>query len=253
MKPRDGRLRNHPLPHPIAANAAPLRERGFTLLDIVLVLVIAGLLVQAVIYGQSLIEAARVQALVAQQGAVTAALLAFQDRFRAWPGDYGNTQAAIDCEGSPCPGGNDNGVVEASSSNEDIIAWTQLSATGFLSEYFRIESPTTMTALAGQHPAQRLRRLSAHRFRRAVGDLDQRREQAQRQGGQLCPGRGPGGDRPAHRRRPAGDGKLPVLDLLGRLRGAAHHRGRPAASARMPPTPVGTCPGGSPTAVPYRW
>ena len=129
-----------------------MREGGFTLLDIVLVLVIAGLLVQAVIYGQSLVEAARVQALVAQQGAVTAALLAFQDRFRAWPGDYGNTQAAIDCEGSPCPGGNDNGIVEAESSNEDIIAWTQLSATGFLSEYFRIESPTTMTPSPANTP-----------------------------------------------------------------------------------------------------
>jgi hypothetical protein len=69
MKPRDGRLRNHPLPHPIATNPVPTREGGFTLLDIVLVLVIAGLIVQAVIYGQGLIETARVQALVAQQSA----------------------------------------------------------------------------------------------------------------------------------------------------------------------------------------
>jgi type II secretory pathway pseudopilin PulG len=144
VKPRDGRLRNHPLPHPTAPNVSHLAERGFTLLDVVIVLVVSGLLIQAVIYGQSLIETARVQALVAQQGAVTAAVLAFKDRFRAWPGDYGNTQAAIDCEGSPCAGGNDNGLVEADSRNEDIIAWTHLSAAGFLNEYFRIESPTTI-------------------------------------------------------------------------------------------------------------
>ena len=141
MKPRGGRPRNRPLPPPIVPNVAPLNERGFTLLDVILVLIIAGLLVQAVVYGQNLIETARVQALVAQQGAATAALLAFQDRFRAWPGDYGNTQAALDCDGSPCAGGNDNGLVEADGRNEDIIAWTQLSATGLLNEYFRIESP----------------------------------------------------------------------------------------------------------------
>jgi len=106
-------------------------------------MVISGLLVQAVIYGQNLIETARVQALVAQQSAVTAALLAFQDRFRAWPGDYGNTQATIHCEGAPCPGGNDNGLIETGARNEDIIAWTQLSAAGFLTEHYRMESPDT--------------------------------------------------------------------------------------------------------------
>ncbi len=151
MKSRDGRLRNHPRLHPIAPPAGPRPERGFTLLDIVLVMAISGLVVQAVVYGQSLIESARVQALVAQQGAVTAALLAFQDRFRAWPGDYGNRQATIYCEGSPCPGGNDNGLIEADR-HEDIIAWTQLSAAGFLNDYFRMESPETTTPSPGNTP-----------------------------------------------------------------------------------------------------
>jgi hypothetical protein len=117
--------------------------RGVTLFDAILVLVIAGALIQAVIYGQGLIEATRVQALVAQQGAVTAAMLAFQDRFRAWPGDYRNGTGAIDCDGAPCPGGDGNGLIEAVARNEDILAWTHLSAAGFLSEYFRIESPGT--------------------------------------------------------------------------------------------------------------
>ena len=143
MRPRDGRVRNHPLPPWRLPHAPPAKVRGFSLFEVAIVVVIGGLLVQAVIYGQSLVESARVQALVAQQGAVTAAVLAFRDRFQAWPGDYGNTDHAIDCDGSPCTGGNDDGLVESDTGNEDIIAWTQLSASGLLSDYYRIESPTT--------------------------------------------------------------------------------------------------------------
>jgi hypothetical protein len=143
MRPRGGRVRNHPLPLRRPPHAPPAKARGFSLFEVAIVVVIAGLMVQAVIYGQSVIESARVQALVAQQDAVTAALLAFQDRFRAWPGDYGNTEGAIDCDGSPCAGGNDDGLVESDTGNEDIMAWTQLSAAGLLSDHYRIESPTT--------------------------------------------------------------------------------------------------------------
>jgi hypothetical protein len=143
MRPRDGRIRNHPLLLSTPPKAAPVKVRGFTLVEAAVMLVITGLLVQAVIYGQSLIDSARVQALAAQQGAVTGAMLAFQDRFRALPGDFGNTEGSIDCDGSPCAGGNDNGLVESDAHNEDIIAWTHLSASGFLAEQFRIESPTT--------------------------------------------------------------------------------------------------------------
>lgn len=152
MRPRDGRVRNHPLPlsHPLGA--APLKQRGFSLFEAAILIVIAGLLLQAVIYGQGLIESSRVQALIAQQGAVTAAVLAFRDRFRAWPGDYGNAQHAIDCGGSSCAGGDDNGLVESDGRNEDVIAWTQLSASGLLNHHFRLESPTTSTPSPANTP-----------------------------------------------------------------------------------------------------
>ena len=64
------------------------RPAGFTLVEMAIVLVIVGLLLGAVLQGQELIRSARVRNLIAEQDAVSTAILGFQDRFRALPGDY---------------------------------------------------------------------------------------------------------------------------------------------------------------------
>lgn len=125
---------------------------GFTLLEAVLVLLIGGMLIEAVLYGQTLIQGARVQALIAQQGATSMALLAFQDRYRALPGDYGNSAGALDCEGAACPGGNGDGLIAGAPENEDIMAWTHLSAAKLLIELLRIESPLMLTPTDSNTP-----------------------------------------------------------------------------------------------------
>ena len=60
---------------------------GFTLVEAAITLVIFGILVMSVAKGQELIQSARVKDSLAQQDAVEQAVLAFQDRFRALPGD----------------------------------------------------------------------------------------------------------------------------------------------------------------------
>jgi Tfp pilus assembly protein PilE len=134
------------------ASSAPLTSprcmRGLTLIEMASVLVISGLMLQAVMSGQNLIQSARLQSLSAQEDAVAAAILMFQERYRALPGDYANSLAAIACEGASCPGGDENGLIDADSAlgqNEHILAWTQLSAAGFLNGFFRIETPVTAT------------------------------------------------------------------------------------------------------------
>ena len=80
----------------------PSANHGLTLVEAAVVLVMLGLLVQVVLQGRELVQNARVRDIIAQQGAAESAFLAFQDRFRALPGDYPNASTNIDCGPSPC-------------------------------------------------------------------------------------------------------------------------------------------------------
>lgn len=63
------------------------QQRGFTLIEIAIVLVIIGLLLGGVLKGQELINSAKVKNLVQDFRGISAAIYAYQDRFRATPGD----------------------------------------------------------------------------------------------------------------------------------------------------------------------
>jgi hypothetical protein len=122
--------------------------RGFTLVEGALFLLIAGILVQGVLFGQILIHDARVRALIAQQDAAESAVLAFQDRYRALPGDYAEASIHIACSPGPCLDGNGNGRVEpgnADALREDILAWTHLAAAGFLENDFSMQHAGVLT------------------------------------------------------------------------------------------------------------
>ncbi len=62
-------------------------EAGFTLIEIAIVVVIIGLLLGGILKGQEMIRNARSHNVADQGNAVKAALLGYQDRFRALPGD----------------------------------------------------------------------------------------------------------------------------------------------------------------------
>jgi prepilin-type N-terminal cleavage/methylation domain-containing protein len=113
------------------------RQTGFTLIEIAIVLVIIGLLLGGVLKGQELITSARVRNLISQQDGVKAAFFGFQDRFRAFPGDY--TAAVINIANisvAACNAGigNGNGRVEAG--DEARLAWEHLSKAGFITGTF---------------------------------------------------------------------------------------------------------------------
>ena len=61
------------------------KQRGFTLIEIAIVLVIIGLLLGGVLKGQELITSARVRNLISTQDGVKAAYFGFLDRYRALP------------------------------------------------------------------------------------------------------------------------------------------------------------------------
>ena len=62
-------------------------QTGFTLVEIAIVLLVVGLLLGGVMKGQALIDSARVKNLAQDLRSVPAMIHAYQDRFRALPGD----------------------------------------------------------------------------------------------------------------------------------------------------------------------
>ena len=63
------------------------KQRGFTLIEIAIVLVIIGLLVGGILQGQELIESSRVKQAVRDINSTAAAVFSYQDRYGTMPGD----------------------------------------------------------------------------------------------------------------------------------------------------------------------
>ncbi|HPI91574.1 MAG TPA: prepilin-type N-terminal cleavage/methylation domain-containing protein [Deltaproteobacteria bacterium] len=82
-------------------------SKGFTLVELALVLVIIGLLITGVLKGEALIENAKVKKLINQKESLTAAYYSFYDRYNAYPGDENITTAPPDDTNN----GNQNGQI----------------------------------------------------------------------------------------------------------------------------------------------
>jgi prepilin-type N-terminal cleavage/methylation domain-containing protein len=111
-----------------------VRQRGFSLLEVAIVLVVLGLLIGEVLKGQALIKGARVRYLIRQQDDFKIAYFAFFDRYRAAAGDYAGAVGVIpDLSTAACNGGkgNGNGRIETVG-GENILVWEHLSKAGFL-------------------------------------------------------------------------------------------------------------------------
>lgn len=77
--------------HPQAGRTRPCprarRQRGFTLIELSIVLIVAGLVVSTSLVAREMLHGARVKGVAAEFAAVRTAIDAYQDRFHALPGD----------------------------------------------------------------------------------------------------------------------------------------------------------------------
>ena len=129
-------------------------QSGFTLVEIAIVLVIVGLLLGGILKGQELVQNAKVRNIADQQNAIKAAYYAFQDRYRALPGDYAaagtnipNVTVATNGDGNAQIG------VVGSPSDEPVFAWHHLTNAGFIScSQCSAQSGTPNTATSDNSP-----------------------------------------------------------------------------------------------------
>ncbi len=115
------------------------KQKGFTLVEITIVLIVIGLLLAGVLRGQQLMNSARVRNLADQSSGIQVAYYNFFDRFRNLPGDMTCTAATtavgigVSPSGTACTinvGGDANGRID--SVTEAAAVWAHLSVAGFL-------------------------------------------------------------------------------------------------------------------------
>ena len=105
-------------------------QRGFTLIEMSIVLAIIGLIVGGILKGQEVLNNARLKSQVAQIDAVKAAVGTFQDRYNAWPGDF-SPSAALGL-GSAANGNQTGAIVGSGSSVADNAGWDSDGELAFL-------------------------------------------------------------------------------------------------------------------------
>ncbi len=103
--------------------------KGFTLVELAIVLVIIGLLLGSILKGQSMIQNAKVKRLKADIDSIVAAVYNYQDKYNYLPGDDPNDRTS-DLGATGCTGGDANGIWNGT---EPTCAWQELIGAGFVS------------------------------------------------------------------------------------------------------------------------
>lgn len=120
-------------------------QRGFTLVELAIVLVIVGLLISGILKGQELIANAQVNASVAKAKAIEGAIITFRDNYYYLPGDLNNAATKLQaCAGVCATNGNQDNRIGTNATfvgakvigtiSEDMAAFAHLAAANLLGE-----------------------------------------------------------------------------------------------------------------------
>src|SRR5690606_2396445 len=113
------------------------RQKGFTLVEIAIVLVISGLLLGGVLKGQELINSAKVKNMANDFRNIPIYIYGYQDRFKALPGDDANADKRhADATKATKPANSQgNGKIEGDWNSEDaadesVLFWQHIRLAG---------------------------------------------------------------------------------------------------------------------------
>ena len=81
------------------------KQKGFTLVEIAIVLVIVGLLIGGVLKGQEMITNAKLKRIESDNAGIAAAMFSYQDRYLQLPGDDGNATSRFNVYFDAAPAG----------------------------------------------------------------------------------------------------------------------------------------------------
>jgi prepilin-type N-terminal cleavage/methylation domain-containing protein len=125
-------------------------QRGFTLVEIAIVMVLVGLLMGGILKGQEMVNQAKIKSLVADFSGVSAAYYGYQDRYRAVPGDDPN--AGLRWAGATSGTGDGQVAGKYNSQNpadESRQWWAHLRRAGFVAGAGTLQPFNAVTGVIG--------------------------------------------------------------------------------------------------------
>ncbi len=113
------------------------KNKGFTLVEIAIVLVIVGLLIGGVLKGQEMITNAKLKRIESDNAGIAAAMFSYQDRYLQLPGDDSAASSRFDV--TVVGDGDGNGIIgsgndwaSSDSAAETSLFWSHLRAAGLV-------------------------------------------------------------------------------------------------------------------------